>query len=177
MRPQLCREPWVPWLCYVLLFRVCRLVSDSSGVVQWVMACTLRKAGVALCQSYYSLMPLVIFKAPYKHPCLQYANPCLIKGQTRIQMFSTIFLRPSQRSTSEIKLAHGISWLRPKIRPLCFLYHNGQEILFSERCFCYVSSFYFKATMLEFWQRVCFAGDTFPCTGQEHSGMYLGLDD
>lgn len=117
-------------------------------------------------------MPLLIFKAPYKHLCLQYANPCLIKGQTGIQMFSTIFLRPSQRSTSEIKLAHGRSWLRPKIRPLCFLYRNGQEILFLERCFCYVSFFYFKATMLEFWQRVCFAGDTFPCTRQEHSGMY-----
>lgn len=71
MRPQLCREPWVPWLCYFLLFCICRLVSDSSGVVQWVMVCTLRKAGVALSQSYYSLMPLLIFKAPYKHLCLQ----------------------------------------------------------------------------------------------------------
>lgn len=36
--------------------------------------------------------------------------------------------------------------------------------------------FYVKASVLGFCQRVCSSGDKFPCTRQEQSGMYWGLD-
>lgn len=84
---------------------------DLSRVVQQVMARALRKAVAALTWYRYHFMPLFILKVAYKHTCLQYADPRLVKEHTGIEMFSTVFSRPLQRSTSEIKRTHGTPWL------------------------------------------------------------------